>query len=62
MLANRKALKAVKGQLETAEAIEEFKAAQADLESALISCDTGILQATKPRDQAFNEFTASLKV
>jgi hypothetical protein len=27
MLANRKALKAVKGQLETGEAVEEFKAA-----------------------------------
>jgi len=44
MLANRKAMKAVKGQLETAEAIEAFKAAQAELESALISADTGILQ------------------
>jgi hypothetical protein len=33
MLANRKALKAVKGQLETAEAIEEFKASQVEFGS-----------------------------
>jgi hypothetical protein len=42
MLHNRKAMKAVKGQIDTAEAIEEFRASQADLESAIISIDTGI--------------------
>jgi len=61
MLANRKAMKAVKGQLETAEAIEEFKASQADLESALISADTGILQKTKGRDEALNDLATAMK-
>lgn len=60
MLSNRKALKAVKGQMETAEALEEFKAAQADLESALISADTGILQPTKPKDVAIQELAAAI--
>lgn len=55
MLANRKALKAVKGQLETAEALEQFKAAMADLEGAMIAADTGILKPTKEKDAALAE-------
>jgi talin len=53
-------MKAIKGHLETAEASEEFKAALADLESALISCDTGILVATKPKDEALRDMVASI--
>jgi predicted DNA-binding protein (UPF0278 family) len=47
MLENRKALKGLKGQLETAEAMEEFKAALSDLDAAIISADTGILKGKK---------------
>eukprot|EP01119_Soliformovum_irregulare_P005210 TRINITY_DN1675_c0_g1_i1.p1 TRINITY_DN1675_c0_g1~~TRINITY_DN1675_c0_g1_i1.p1 ORF type:complete len:1447 (-),score=577.25 TRINITY_DN1675_c0_g1_i1:61-4401(-) len=61
MLANRKAMKAVKGQLETAEAIEEFKASQADIESALIAADTGILQPTKNKDDALIELASAIQ-
>lgn len=61
MLANRKAVKIVKGQLQTAEAFEEFKAAQADLDGAIIACDTGILQPTKEKDAALNELVLSIQ-
>lgn len=62
MLSSRKALKAVKGQLEAAEALEDFSAAQADLESAIIACDTGILQPTKDKDTALNELAQAIQV
>eukprot|EP01118_Nematostelium_gracile_P005184 TRINITY_DN1628_c0_g1_i11.p1 TRINITY_DN1628_c0_g1~~TRINITY_DN1628_c0_g1_i11.p1 ORF type:complete len:1470 (+),score=507.85 TRINITY_DN1628_c0_g1_i11:150-4559(+) len=55
MLANRKALKAVKGQLEIVNALDEFRLAQSDIESALISSQTGILRATLPKDQALSD-------
>jgi talin len=55
MLANRKALKAVKGQLESVEALEQFKAAMADLEAAMIAADTGILKSNKGKDEALAE-------
>lgn len=55
MLANRKALKAVKGQLESVEAFEQFKAALVDLEAAMISADTGILKPTKGKDESLVE-------
>jgi len=61
MLANRKAMKAVKGQLETAEAIEEFKAAQADIESALIAADTGILEPTISKDDALIQLASAIQ-
>jgi len=62
MLSNRKALKAVKGQMETAEALEQFKAAQADLESALISCDTGILKGNpKLKDEAIAQLSQAIQ-
>jgi len=52
----------VKGQLETGEAIEQIKAAQADLESAKIAADTGILQpAGKSRDEALGELSNCIK-
>jgi len=61
MLSNRKAMEGVKGQLETAEANDELKATQADLESALIACDTGILKKTnKNKDDALVELTTSI--
>lgn len=62
MLANRKAMKAVRGQLEAAQAIEEFKAAQANLESAMVQCDTGILRPTKRKDDALTELSAAMQV
>ena len=52
MLANRKALKAVKGHLETGEALEEFKAVQAELDGAMIACDTGVLQPKRGKDES----------
>lgn len=56
MLLNRKAMKSVKGQLETAEAMEEYKAALTELESAIISADTGILaKSSVGRDQALEK-------
>lgn len=33
---------------------------QADLESALISADTGILRTNKPKDQALQELAAAI--
>jgi len=61
MLANRKAMKAVKGQLETTEALEAFKASLADIESALIAADTGILQKTKDKDAALADLSDAMR-
>jgi len=60
MLANRKALKAVKSQLESGEAMEEFKGALADLEAAMIAAETGILSPTKGKDEALAEMAQSI--
>jgi len=59
MLAHRKGLKAVKGQLEAGEALEEFAAAAASLEAALVSCDTGLLMPLCGKDEALNELHAT---
>jgi hypothetical protein len=56
MLGYRTALKALKTLLETADAMESIKATSSELDAALISADTGLLKASKSKDEALKAF------
>jgi len=61
MLEHRKALKGLRTQLETAEAMEAFKASISDIDAALISADTGLLKGNVPKDTALKELGEAIE-